>query len=655
MVESSTLNPAPHRRRRVVWAFGLACLLVAAISSGFLVQKHFGGTLPGCGPQSGCDALERSPLGRWPLPFTDGRTWPVSFLGLAYFASMGVAWFKCRRAVEPSIRLLTGAGAIASLVFVGAMLEEWKFCQYCAATHAANLAFVAALWRCVRLDARVNGTRKNADMNTTAEQQAPKRSRAGLNLGKASVSWLVWFVMLSVGLEFADNLNRKSQASSAEIERATAAQAMIDKATDTPLTEQPVDRWGAAGFTGRYRKGPESAAIRFVVLTDFQCPDCKRVESEIETILASRTDVSLSIKHFPMCTDCNTHAGVNMHPNACFAARAAEAAGILGGDDAFFKMAAWLFEVGGVFIKTEDLAKGVQRAGLSMDGFSAVMAGNETLKRVRGDVEDGIALGLYFTPMVFINGVEMKGWQVPGAIRKTVDQVVAASPPARTAASDRPPLAAQRYLDDWREQPVVTLPADQRSWSSGAAVSATPGPADPKPVTVVVFGDYSEPTTAKFDAQLREAMKDRANVRYTFRHYPLNPECNPALPPTMSKDVVKPRACIASRAAEAAGTAGGESGYWKMHAWLMANQALISEDKLAAVAAELGLDKEKFAAALTSSDVTAAIAEDSRAGQSLGLTNIPWVYVNNKRVPRPMRDGDNVIRRIIEAASKDKD
>jgi len=147
-------------------------------------------------------------------------------------------------------------------------------------------------------------------------------------------------------------------------------------------------------------------------------------------------------------------------------------------------------------------------------------------------------------------------------------------------------------------------------------------------------------------------MKGRTNVRYTFRHYPLNKECNPALPANVPAQNMRRDACNAARAAEAAGRTGGNDAYWKMHAWLMTNQASISREAIIAAAGEQKLDVEKFTAALDAPETAANIADDTRAAQQLGLTSLPYLLVNGKLVPRPLRDDDSVIKRILDDLSK---
>ena len=82
------------------------------------------------------------------------------------------------------------------------------------------------------------------------------------------------------------------------------------------------------------------------------------------------------------------------------------------------------------------------------------------------------------------------------------------------------------------------------------------------------------------------------------------------------------------------------------------NQMTLTDASIIAAATEQGLDKDKFATAMTSGDTTVVIAEDARAAQQLGLTSIPMVFVNGKYVPRPVRDGESVLGRIFDEAGK---
>jgi protein-disulfide isomerase len=410
--------------------------------------------------------------------------------------------------------------------------------------------------------------------------------------------------------------------------------------------------WGSAGFTGRYRLGPEASPIRIVILTDYQCVDCNKVEPDVEEILASRSDVSLSIKHYPMCAEaspgvpCNRFAKQTLHANACWAARAAEAAGILKGDDGFWKMHRWLFSRSGNFTNAE-LAAAVRGMGFDPDVFSEVMRGPETLRRVQADCEEGGALGLYFTPMVFINGVEFKGWQVPGALRRTVEEVAAKNPPALKPTADRPALAASKYIQDWQDQPVRVMPPDTRAWTTGDGTSGAGG----RRVDVVLFGDYQEPYTAATDLAIRQQLKRWPSVRYTFRHFPIDPKINPTLPPNVRPEALHPMAGRAAQAAEAAGSLGGGEAYWKMHEWLMRNLSSFNDESLRAAARNLGLDPSELFAEMDKPHVAAAIVEDARAAQQLGLTGVPMVFVNAKWVWRTTREGENIVLKVIEEAA----
>ena len=90
------------------------------------------------------------------------------------------------------------------------------------------------------------------------------------------------------------------------------------------------------------------AAHTVVVFGDFQCPACAIFETNLNgwvvpTAEKSYGGVKVVFKHWPLSPACNKHTGRDAHPKACIAARAAEAARIVGGDEAFWKMHDLLF------------------------------------------------------------------------------------------------------------------------------------------------------------------------------------------------------------------------------------------------------------------------------------------------------------------------
>jgi protein-disulfide isomerase/uncharacterized membrane protein len=630
----------------VYWS--IAILLGAAVVlSAFLISKHFGGGLPGCGPRSGCEALERTPWGMVP-----GIRWPVSFVGFAYFLALLVGWVVMGRELPAAARWLMRVGGAVSLLFIGVMLAYRELCPYCVGVHAVNLAVLFMVeWEVLR-------TAHRSLSGGESMSWALMRRIAGAALGV--------FLVVSVMLGIANARLQEQKRVSAEADRRESTERILAQTQTQALSQVPTaqasipgttaDMWGKAGFAGRYRLGPEASPIRIVMLTDYQCVDCKRIEGEIEEILASRSDVALSVKHFPMCAEavpgvpCNRYAMETRHPNACWAARAAEAAGILKGDQGFWQMHRWLFRQGGGFTDPE-LKAGLAELGYSAAAFIEVMTGPETLRRVQGDCEEGYVLGLYYTPMIFVNGVEFKGWQVPGALQRTIEEVAATNPPPLTASADRPVRAATKDIQDWREQPVRTMLPDTRSWSTGAA-TASAVPAGSRFVDVILFGDYQEPNTAVMDVAIRDLLKTKPNVRYTFRHYPIDPKVNPTVPAKVRPEAVHPQAGRAAQAAEAAGSLGGAQGYWKMHDWLMRNLESFNDESLRAAAQKMGIDPDALLAEMGKAETAAAIVEDARAAQQVGLTGVPMVFVNDKWVWRISRDEENIVLRVIEEAGR---
>jgi len=604
-------------------SYGLAILFIAfaAVMALLLTLEHVAGmALPGCGEGSPCQEVANSFWGKIRLGSFE---WPTAYLGLAYFLAILVSWIAIKGRASIWYINLIRFGALISLGFCIIIIVDRSLCLYCIASHVGNFAF----W-------------------LTAERIKGHRDKSFSFMPSLAITG----VLVSVLVGIWDAQQQASVIETAEAERGAATQQIIQNASDATNQEGGSDSAGESGesalFTGRYRVGPEDAPIRIVMYTDYQCQDCYRLEQQAARLYNERDDVSISIKFFPFNSDCNRYITRRAHANSCWAARAAEAAGILYGPDGFWKVHRWLFEKRGAFRNTQDLTDGIASLGLDPTGLVQLMTDDKTLAAVRADTEEAKEYGLHFTPMIFINGVELKGWTAPDALIKTVEQVAATNPPRLTAAADHPPTAAQKFVDDWQESRLIRMPADVRSWSQGSP--------NPK-VKIVVWGDYQEAGTALADSILTAFAASRTDVSYTYRHNPVNSDCNPKLP-----DRRHIHACRMAQAAEAAGEIAGAEGYWQVHQWLLKTLDNYSDDALREAVEAMGLDSAALFAEMDSGEMDRYILEDIDAGDALpvlrhgmpaGIFSVPSVFVNDRYVVRWRNESETVLWDVLEAAA----
>lgn len=418
-----------------------------------------------------------------------------------------------------------------------------------------------------------------------------------------------------------------------------------------PLTipEQP------AGFTGRYRWGPEAASVRVVMFSGYQCPDCKVAEQQVRAVLAVRGDVSLSIKQFPLSSRCNKYMqGQNPHPFGCMAARVAEAAGMLAGDRGFRSISDWLYATGGDFQEAE-LDAAVMALGVKPTDLKAVLQNQEMSAKIdafiAADIDEGVALGLTQTPMIFVNGTELRDWRSsPSALRDAIIRIAATNPPTQTAQFDKPPTAADKHLTDWRRLTPMVWPDRVKNWPSPVAVP----PAD-APVDIQVWSDVLEPNTATLDRLIRETLAkrpaDAPAVRYTIRPFPVDQSCNPDLPRTAF-----PGGCLAAKTIEAAGRLGGEDAASKAQAWILANQGKFNAQAVAGeLATAVGIPGPALLATAQNPELDRALGDEIARGKSIGIPLVPRLFING----RPLvgwdlpadAGGKGVLERAIEAAA----
>ncbi len=134
------------------------------------------------------------------------------------------------------------------------------------------------------------------------------------------------------------------------------------------------------------------------------------------------------------------------------------------------------------------------------------------------------------------------------------------------------------------------------------------------PVTLVEYGDFECPYCGQAEPVVRELLADFGDVRYVWRHLPLGD--------------VHPYAQLAAEASEAAAAQGM---FWEMYDLLLAHQDALGVRDLVAYARELGLDVERFRAALRKRKFADRISDDVDSADRSGVSGTPTFFINGRR------------------------
>jgi protein-disulfide isomerase len=134
------------------------------------------------------------------------------------------------------------------------------------------------------------------------------------------------------------------------------------------------------------------------------------------------------------------------------------------------------------------------------------------------------------------------------------------------------------------------------------------------PVTLVEYGDFECPYCGRAEGVIRDLLRDRGDVRYVWRHLPLND--------------VHPHAELAALAAEAAADQGK---FWEMHDLLLDHQGALIRRDLDAYANDLGLDLDRFADQIETHAGAARIAEDVDGADLSNVSGTPTFFINGRR------------------------
>jgi len=453
-------------RSAILQTIALLVALAAAFISFSLLAKHLSGTSgaawfeAGCGPgmegsSVSCDAVLASPYAY--LPFKrEGEPpntphIPVAFMGLVYYSAI-VVWMigvgrpsYTRRWVHLLPLGVVAGGLAGSAIFTYIMftkVDEW--CPWCLVTHILNV-FLAVLlvimWPRTPEAQRFDQASATPEPDTETEALQATRASAVAGVVAASApphpsARLVLATVLGMCL-LAFGQREMLGHAQARLEGATAADsfkacvAAIDQLkADTsrfvrywqlgdehqiPVRPDDPIRTHKSNIAAGLKGVPSAPQVQVVVFSDFECPSCRRLavfmREQVEPLFGG--SLSTVFKHYPLNSDCNPRTTTRKHEHACEAARIAEAARTIGGNDAFWQAHDYLFENQAELkrgrIEPETVAEDL---GLELESFRKAMASDETTARIAEDSDLARRCGVISTPAVFIDGKMVDGLAV---------------------------------------------------------------------------------------------------------------------------------------------------------------------------------------------------------------------------------------------------
>ncbi|MGC4001005.1 MAG: thioredoxin domain-containing protein [Anaeromyxobacter sp.] len=368
-------------------------------------------------------------------------------------------------------------------------------------------------------------------------------------------------------------------------------------------------------------RGPADALVTIVVVSDFQCPFCKRGYTTLKQVEdAYRGKVRVAFKHFPL----------GFHPRALPAAMAAEEARAQGGSAKFWEMHDKLFESAPA-LEDADLERLAGELKLDVAKVKDAIATRKYKDRVDRDQAQASVLEVTGTPAFFVNGRFLSGAQPYEAFQKLIDEELKKAE-AMVAAGTPAAQVYEKLMSNASLGPkpvTVELRPDD------------PIKGNPKaPVTLVVFSDFQCPYCSRVEPTLTEVARTYGDkVRFVWKHQPLS--------------TMHPQAVPAALAAEAARKQGK---FWEMHDLLFSDQRALGADLYPQYAKQLKLDLAKFNAAVADPALRARIQEDSEQGTKLGAGGTPTVFINGEKVvgAQPFAKYQSVIDRQLAAAASAK-
>ena len=361
--------------------------------------------------------------------------------------------------------------------------------------------------------------------------------------------------------------------------------------------------------------GPADGPITIVSWSDYACGYCYRVQPTLDAL----DRLYPGQLHW-------VHRTLPLDDDETTTAEAALAAAAQG---QFRPMNDRLYAVAGR-IDRAGIELVARELGLDMVRFRAALDARTYRAHITEDAADARKLGVSGTPTFFINGRPVHGNQPLKVFADVVEEELARAKAA--PAHDYESLVAGGRI-------VADTPDPDRSrgeldgstiYRVGLGLPGHQLGPDDALVTIVVWSDFQCPFCAKSAPVLAHVHDKYGNdVRIVFRHLAMAFHRNAGL------------------AAEAAIAAAEQGKFWPFHDQIWSHFGNLTRADLDSFAREVGLDLDKFRAALDERRYREAAAAEAADALALGVDGTPTMFINGNPTVGA-RDADT-LDRIIEA------
>ena len=150
--------------------------------------------------------------------------------------------------------------------------------------------------------------------------------------------------------------------------------------------------------------GAEDGDVVIELYSDYVCPICYMENIMLHEAVKDFSNIKIIHHNLPFDKECNPYISINMHPNACFMAKGAIAAGKQGN---YWEMSSLLYENQPTNINA--MLKLAEQLGFNKDKFVKDLEADTTSKEIEKELIQANKLEIDSTPTIYINGDKIVG------------------------------------------------------------------------------------------------------------------------------------------------------------------------------------------------------------------------------------------------------